>query len=49
MAGKKWTKEEEEYLLKNYKKANKFNLNNFCCIEPTFLFNSLASTLLAFL
>ena len=23
MAGKKWTKEEEEYLLKNYKKANR--------------------------
>ena len=23
MAGRKWTKEEEEYLLKNYKKANK--------------------------
>ena len=23
MAGRKWTKEEEEYLLKNYKKANR--------------------------
>ena len=23
MAGKKWTKEEEEYLLKNYKKSNR--------------------------